>query len=173
MKRRDALKHTALLGGSAAFSTTLFSLLQSCQSQPRLDWQPTFLSVDHAELVSALVDAILPATETPGGLDVKVDMLMDLIFAEVFDENQQKKIKADMDAFNEKCHTEFGNIFAKLDDGQKYSILQAEEATDPKFGKGVWGYPVGPQTSRWASIEPSSLWRSWGIAPPRRLGRMC
>lgn len=146
MKRRDALKHTALLGGTAAFSGSLLTLLQACQSTPRLDWQPKFLSVDHAQLVSALVDTILPKTDTPGGLDVKVDMLIDLLWAETTDDSQKERIMAQMDQFNEVCQSKFGKAFYELDTNQRHSILEEAEANDPKFGKGVWGYPVGPQT---------------------------
>ncbi|MEM7373172.1 MAG: gluconate 2-dehydrogenase subunit 3 family protein [Bacteroidota bacterium] len=145
MKRRDALKHTAVLGGTAAFSGTLLSLLQACQSTPRLEWQPKFLSVDHAQLVSALVDTILPKTDTPGGLDVKVDMLIDLLWAETTDENQKQAILTQMDQFNEICIAKFGKVFHELDAKQRHSILEEAEANDPKFGGSVWGYPVGPQ----------------------------
>ncbi|MEZ4701452.1 MAG: gluconate 2-dehydrogenase subunit 3 family protein, partial [Rhodothermales bacterium] len=100
MQRREALKKTALLGGSAALSTSLLGLLQSCQQQPRLGWQPTFLSEDHARLVSSLVDTLLPATDTPGGLDVKVDMFIDLVMGKMYDAAGQQQAVADMDAFN-------------------------------------------------------------------------
>ena len=62
MKRRDAIKKTALVGGAAVLSSSLATLFQSCKETPRLNWQPKFLSVDHAQLVSALVDTILPTT---------------------------------------------------------------------------------------------------------------
>lgn len=147
MKRRKALKNTALLGGSAVFSGTLLTLLQSCKEQARLTWEPQFLSTDHAQLVSALVDTILPKTDTPGGLDVKVDILIDLIFAKTYGEEEQKRIVSELDQFNEKCKSKFGEVFCQLDAGQKKAILEEEEANSPKFGGSVWGYPVGPQPS--------------------------
>lgn len=145
MNRRDALKNTALMGGYAAFSASLVSLMQSCKEQVRLTWEPQFLSTDEAQLVSALVDTILPTTATPGGLDVKVDLLIDLLFAKSYSGEQQEKIVAEMNAFNEKCVSKFGEVFHKLDADQKTAILKEEEANSPKFGKGVWGGAVGPQ----------------------------
>jgi len=145
MKRRDALKNTALLGGSALLSSTIFSLLQSCKEQSRLDWQPRFLSRDHAQLVSSLVDTILPTTSTPGGLDVKVDIFIDLVFDKMYDEDGQKKVLAELNQFNHKSKAKFGKVFHELNADQKKAILQEEEANSPKFGYSVWGMGVGEQ----------------------------
>ena len=142
MKRREALKHTALLGGTAALSASFLSLLQSCQQQPRIDWQPRFLSESHAQLVTALIDTILPTTDTPGGLDVKVDVFVDLVYDQLLDETGQKNIMSQMDQFNEKCVSRFGKVFHELNAEQKIGLLQEEEANSPKFGRGVWGYTV-------------------------------
>ena len=145
MNRRDVLKQTVIFGGTAAVSSTFLSLLQSCQQQARTDWVPRFLDVDQAKLVSALVDTILPTTDTPGGLDVKVDMYIDLVYDQLLDEEAQQGVRAALDAFNEKCLSGAGKVFAQLSEEEKATILKEEEANAPKFGRGVWGYGVGPQ----------------------------
>ena len=170
MKRRTALKNTALLAGATVLLPSLATLLQSCQQQPRINWQPTFLSTEHAELLSTLVDTILPKTETPGGLDVKVDMFMDLVFSQLYNEEGQKNIVADLTAFDEKCQAKFGNRFSELTAPQRQEILQAEEATNAKFNGGVWGTAVGKQ-------EPVGFYRSmkslalWGYFSSEEIGR--
>lgn len=169
MNRRDALKNTALLGGSAALSSALLGLLQSCQSEPRLDWQPKFLSNDQAQLVASLVDTILPTTDTPGGLDMKVDMFIDLVFAKIYDENGQKQVVAEMDQFNQKCQSKFGDSFPKLSEEDKKNILKEEEANAPKFGRGVWGMSV-------EKTAPPGFYRSlkslavWGYCSSEEIG---
>ncbi|MFK7979306.1 MAG: gluconate 2-dehydrogenase subunit 3 family protein, partial [Saprospiraceae bacterium] len=60
MKRRTALKNTALFAGATVLFPSLATLLQSCQQQPRINWQPTFLHIKHAELLATFVDTILP-----------------------------------------------------------------------------------------------------------------
>ena len=170
MKRREALKRTALLGGSAAVSTSLLSLLQSCQQQPRLNWQPIFLSMEHAQLVSALVDTILPATDTPGGLDVRVDMFIDLVYHKAYDQAGQQQIMEDLDRFNATCAAEYDKAFHELDDDQKQAVLQAEENRSPKFNGSVWGTAVGEQ-------EPVGFYRSfkslavWAYCSSEEIGR--
>ncbi len=59
MKRRTALKNTALLAGASVLLPSLATLLQSCQQRPRINWQPTFLSIEHAELLATLVGVCL------------------------------------------------------------------------------------------------------------------
>ncbi|MEL6941541.1 MAG: gluconate 2-dehydrogenase subunit 3 family protein, partial [Bacteroidota bacterium] len=88
MKRREALK----LGGAALVSSSLFPLIQACKNESRLNWQPSFLSEEHAQLISALVDTILPRTDTPGGLDVKVDLFIDKVFSQLYDEAGQQAV---------------------------------------------------------------------------------
>ncbi|MFK7843690.1 MAG: gluconate 2-dehydrogenase subunit 3 family protein [Rhodothermales bacterium] len=170
MNRREALKSTALLGGTAVVSTSLLTLLQSCQQQPRLGWQPQFLSVDHAQLISSLVDTMLPTTDTPGGLDVKVDLFIDLVFAKTMEEEAKKQKVAEMDEFNEMCAARFGKVFHQLDADQKKTILQDEESNSPTFNGGVWGTAVGEQ-------EPVGFYRSlksmaiWAYCSSEEIGK--
>lgn len=170
MKRRDALKNTALLGGASLLTTSLFSLLQSCKSEPRLGWQPKFLSTEHAQLISSLVDTILPKTDTPGGLDVKVDMFMDLVFDRLYDEAGKQSVAAEMDQFNENCKAKFGKTFYELDAAQKTELLKAVDANSPKYNGQVWGTAVGEQ-------KPVGFYRSmkslavWGYCTSEEVGR--
>lgn len=160
MKRREAIKKTVALGGAAALSTSLLSLLQSCQEQPRLGWEPVFLSEDQARLISALVDTVLPKTETPGGLDVKVDIFMDRVFKDLYDEEGQKAVVAQMDEFDEQCISRFGKAFYELSDAEKETILKEEEAKAPKYNGKVWGTAVGEQqdVGFYRSMKSLMLW---------------
>ena len=170
MKRREALKSTVLLGGSAVFSTSLLTLLQSCQQQSRLDWQPRFLSMDHAQLISSLVDTLLPATETPGALDVKVDLFIDLVFDKMYNEAEQQKTVEEMDQFNETCVSRFGKVFHQLDAGQKKAIVQEEEAKAPTINGSVWGTAVGEQKSVgfYRSLKSLAI---WGYCTSEEIGK--
>lgn len=160
MKRRTVIKNTALVAGTAVLFPSLATLLQSCQQQPRLDWKPTFLSVDHAQLLSTLVDTILPKTETPGGLDVKVDMFMDLVFSKLYNEEGQKSIVGDLNAFDDKCQKKYGHRFSDLTDAQRQELLQAEEKSNAKYNGGVWGTAVGKQApvGFYRSMKSLALW---------------
>lgn len=160
MNRRELLKNTAILGGASVLSSSLFSILQSCQSEPRLGWQPVFLNDEQAQLISALVDTILPKTGTPGGLDMKVDLFMDAVFANLYDEIAQKALLSDMGVFNQECHSKYGKSFHELDAAQKGAFLKEAEANSPKFNRGVWGTAVGEQkpVGFYRSMKSLAIW---------------
>ena len=148
------------MAGSAALAPSLFSLLQSCQQQPRLGWEPIFLSIDQAELISTLVDTLLPRTETPGALDMKVDMFIDVVFAKLFDTKGQDKVIAEMDRFDELCTEIFGSKFTELNTTDREEYLKQKESQSGKFNGKVWGTAVGDQkpVGFYRTIKSLALW---------------
>jgi hypothetical protein len=170
MDRRTALKKTAAWAGTAAIAPSLFSILQSCQNEPRLNWQPAILSSDQARLISSLVDTILPKTETPGGLDMKVDLFIDKVVHALYDEESQKAVLAEMDAFNADCKATLGDNFSALSNEEKAQFLREKEKGSAKFNGAVWGTAVGKQ-------EPVGFYRSiksmmlWGYFTSQEIGK--
>lgn len=160
MNRRDALRRTALLAGSAAGVPTLLSLLQSCSEQDRLSWQPQFLNEEQARFISSFVDTILPRTETPGALDVKSDVFIDLVYAKTYDEKAQQNVLAEIEKFNADCKDTFGKVFAELSPEDKNACLKKHEANSPKFAGKVWGTTVGEQkpVGFYRSLKSMALW---------------
>lgn len=170
MDRRTALKKTAAWAGSAAIAPSLLSLLHSCQSEPRLNWQPAILSTEQAQLVSSLVDTIIPKTDTPGGLDMKVDMFIDKVIHSLYNEEGQKRMLSDLDTFNSDCEARFGDTFSKLDEEDKAEFLREKEKESGKFNGAVWGTAVGKQ-------EPVGFYRNfksmvlWGYFTSEEIGK--
>jgi hypothetical protein len=170
MNRRNALRKTALMAGTAMAAPSLFSLLQSCKQQNRLDWKPLFLSEEQARFVSAFVDTILPRTDTPGALDVKTDIFLDLIFAKTYDAKGQEYVASEIDKFNADIKAGFGKVFADLGTDDKKAVLRKAEAETAKFNPKVWGTAVGKQ-------EPVGFYRSlksmalWGYFSSEEIGK--
>lgn len=153
MNRRDALRKSAIFAGSAVAAPTLLSLLQSCSKQDRLTWTPQFLNVDQARFISSFVDTILPKTTTPGALDVKTDIYIDLVYAKAYDKQGQENVVAEIEKFNVDCKSKYGDVFADLSLEDKTACLKEHEASSPKFNGRVWGTAVGKQ-------EPVGFYRS-------------
>lgn len=160
MNRRDALRKTALFAGSAVAAPTMLSLLQSCAKQDRLTWVPQFLQENQARFISAFVDFLLPKTETPGGLDVKADVFIDLVYAKTYDEVGQKNVVAEINKFNEDCKATYGKVFAELGSEDKSACFKGHEAKSPKFVPKVWGTGVGTQepVGFYRSLKSTVLW---------------
>ncbi|GJM30440.1 MAG: hypothetical protein DHS20C17_30750 [Cyclobacteriaceae bacterium] len=170
MERRKALKQTAIAAGSVALTPALFSLLQSCQQQTRLEWEPQFLNHQQASFISSMVDTILPKTDTPGGLEVKVDIFIDKVFAEIYDQEQQTAVVREIEQFDQKCREQFGDSFAKLNDKERTEVLKNAESTAGKFNGKVWGTAVGTQ-------QPVGFYRNlksmilWGYFTSAEIGK--
>jgi hypothetical protein len=160
MDRRAALKKSVLTFGAAAGVPTLLSLLQACSKTDRLTWKPQFLNEDQALFISSFVDFLLPKTETPGGLDVKSDIFIDLMYAKTYDKEGQENVVAEIEKFNADCKSSYGKVFAELSDEDKAACFRTHEAKSPKFPKNVWGTAVGPNepVGFYRSLKSTLLW---------------
>lgn len=160
MDRRNALKNSGLLAGTAIAMPGLLSLLQSCKSESRLGWQPSFFTEDEATTISMLVDMILPRTDTPGALDVNVDVFIDKVVAQSYTKKDQQKMRDDIAAFNEGCKTNFGKVFHELTEDKRIAVLQAAEKSNAKFNPGIWGKSIGEQESIgfYRSLKATAIW---------------
>lgn len=170
MNRRKAIRDSGLLAGAAIATPSLIVLLNACQSAPRLDWTPQFFTTAEANCISALVDTILPKTETPGALDVNVDVFLDRIFAQTYDEEGQKQVRTDIAKFDENCRELYGAVFADLSPENKTRVLTDAERNSGKFNQGIWGKTIGTQ-------EPIGFYRSiksmaiWAYCTSEKIGK--
>ena len=145
MNRRNALKNTGLLTGGTVLAPSLLALLQSCQAEPRLDWQPEFLTEDEAVFLAEFADTLLPTTDTPGALDVKVDMFLDKVFAQAYSSDAQDQIRREIADFNAGVQEKYGAPFADLKPEDRAAVFQAAEAESGKYAGQVWGTRVGEE----------------------------
>ena len=160
MDRRNALRKTGLFAGATILMPTMLSLFESCKTENRLEWSPIFFSEDEAKTISSLVDTILPRTDTPGALDVKVDIFIDKVIAETYDQDGQEQMSFEISTFNEKCIDKFGRKFYNLKTDEKIEILKKEEKTSGKFSRGIWGTAIGPQeeTGFYRAMKSTAIW---------------
>ena len=87
MKRRDLLKKGVYGLVGVTLSSTLISTLQSCSSIEK--YSPLYFSKTEFSLLSNIVDFLIPKTETPGGLEMKVPQFIDIIISETYN-NESK-----------------------------------------------------------------------------------
>lgn len=160
MDRRKALKKAGLLAGATIAMPSMLSLLQSCKNETRLDWQPEFFTEEEAKTVAALIDTILPTTDTPGGLDVKSDMFIDKVIGQTYDADGQQNMRDAIAAFNATSKEKYGSVFHQLSDADKTAMLKEEEANAPKFNPGIWGTTVGEQkpVGFYRSMKSMAIW---------------
>ncbi len=160
MDRRKALRKSGMMVGGSMMIPSFLFLLSGCKKEPRLGWEPLFLNEDEARFISTLVDTILPRTDTPGALDVKVDIFLDRVFAKTYDEAAQQRIRSDIQNFNADCKSQVGDEFANLTEADRIKVLKSAEAAGGKFNGRVWGTAAGKQepVGFYRSIKSMALW---------------
>ena len=87
MNRRDLLKKGIYGLAGVTLSSTLISTLQSCTSIEK--YSPHYFSKTEFSLLSNIVDFLIPKTETPGALEMKVPQFIDIIISETYN-NESK-----------------------------------------------------------------------------------
>ena len=87
MNRRDLLKKGVYGLAGVSLSSTLISTLQSCTSIEK--YSPHYFSKTEFSLLSNIVDFLIPRTETPGALEMKVPQFIDIIISETYN-NESK-----------------------------------------------------------------------------------
>ena len=167
--RRDFLKGAVVGGAAAATTTTALDLATSAQAQ-----QPaaaaaspgySFLSLEEAAFVEALVDHMVPADElSPKGTDIGINVYVDRALAGAWGKGDRlymqgpwkagapsqgyqlpltpaQLYRAGVAATNAYCRSTYGASFDRLDEKQRQEVLVALSSDKISFGSGP---PVRP-----------------------------
>ena len=92
MNRREYIKNITLLLGYSVSTTSMMQLISSCKNQSHIDWKPVFFNADQASLISDIAETILPETKTPGAKSLGVPQLIDLLYAELLNEEDKNQL---------------------------------------------------------------------------------
>lgn len=110
MNRREVLRYTAWITGSAISASLASVILSGCSEQtPKQNSAKNvdaaaapsllhFFTPEQFTLVALLADTILPRTDSPSATDVKVHITLDSMLGEVFDSRYQTTFKTQWSA---------------------------------------------------------------------------
>ena len=107
MNRRDTIKGLALSFGYVVAAPTVLSALESCTTTNET-WPAVYFSKEEQHVVTHLVDIILPATETPGGLDVNLPQFIDMMSQDMFLPEEKDMFKEGSEIFSVRFKEKFG-----------------------------------------------------------------
>jgi len=108
MNRRDTIKGLALSFGYVVAAPTVLSALESCTTTNET-WPAVYFSKEEQHFVTHLVDIILPATDTPGGLDVNLPQFIDMMSQDIFPPEEKNMFKEGSEIFSIRFKEKFGN----------------------------------------------------------------
>lgn len=127
MNRRDAIKQTGLILGTAVSASVISGVLQGCRPTYTLDWEPAFLSAEEANLVGEIAETILPETETAGAKTLHLDEFIDLMLHEAFTSEEQQAFTEGLAALTQKCVEATGKSLLDNTPEERLQFLTTEE----------------------------------------------
>ena len=108
MDRRTAIRNISVGLSGVASTPVLLSLLASSTANAAT-WKAEFISPEEQHMVTRLVDVIVPASATPGALDVNVPQFIDKLYGNLFSETDQQQFSAGATALAGK----FAQVFKR------------------------------------------------------------
>ena len=130
MDRRTVLRYTALLTGASVGIPLASTLLTSCM-QEVADKESgddlQFFSAEGFQRLQALIDTILPKSDSPSATDVGVDRIIDTMVGVVYTKEQKESYQKGFDALS---------AFLK-DQSDVESAIQLIEKGDPLVNQTV------------------------------------
>ena len=87
MDRRKALRNIGTGIGAIAVTPAIVSLFQRCQTS--VTYNPLFIPKDDFKIVSNLMEMIIPKTDIPGAIELKLPEFVDAYIDAVWDEKRK------------------------------------------------------------------------------------
>ncbi len=133
MQRRELFR---ILGAGAmlpALSSDVLAMLQS--SRPGLGYKLQTLTPRQNDTVVAMIDQIIPATDTPGAKDARVNEFIDVILSEWATDSERSSFLAGVEDVDRRSNELYGKNFAESSAEQQMTLLRAMDdaaMTKPK-----------------------------------------
>ena len=96
MDRRKALKTIGIGAGTITVTPTVVGIFQSCQKN-RGRYIPTHFSDDEFSIISKLMELIIPKTDIPGAIELKLPHFLDGYVDVIFSKSAKQQISFGLD----------------------------------------------------------------------------
>ena len=106
MDRRKALRNIGKGIGTVIITPTIVSIFQRCQLSKTFN--PTFFKSEDFNLISRLMEIIIPKTDIPGAIELKLPEFVDNYIDAVWDKKSKENINKSLKLFKDVAKTKFG-----------------------------------------------------------------
>ena len=128
-------RRAALLGLSAVTAHALFprALAEATEISDKLaatgePWIPSFLPKERALMLEALVDTVLPETDTPGARQAGVHVFVDLALRDCYSEAEQRLFTSGLEALAGECQSRHARPFEACTPEERHALLAPLDA---------------------------------------------
>ena len=97
MDRRKALRNIGTGISAIAVTPTVISMFQSCQTAAT--YSPVFIPMEDFNIISNLMELIIPTTDTPGAIELKLPEFLDAYVDAVWSQEDQARFAEGWTAF--------------------------------------------------------------------------
>ena len=125
LTRRQALRRVGALLGGVVSAPTVAGVLSGCRRQSGPDWSPTVLSPAQNEMVDAMAEIIIPATDTPGARAANVNRFIDAIVGESWLEEDRKRFMSGLEEAQARAKKQYGAPFGELSEEDQTAFVAA------------------------------------------------
>jgi len=119
MNRREWLKCFSALAMGAVAAPSLLATFDAHAAAQLPGYAPKFFSTPQNQLVSSVVDIIIPRSDTPGAVDAGVPAFIDQMFTSVYTREEQQRYLASLAAFDRAG----GKPYLQLDEKQRKALV--------------------------------------------------
>src|SRR5437879_5135633 len=127
MQRREALRLLMAGGVLPALPRNLFAFLQG--AHPASGYAMRTLNPHQNDTVVAMIDQIIPATDTPGAKAARVNEFIDVILTDWADDEERKNFLDGLAGVDKQSDELFGKNFVDSSPAQQVTLLRAMHAS--------------------------------------------
>lgn len=127
MKRREAIKNTALLMGGLLSTSTFSIIMEGCSSpaQKIHIGKAKEFTEGEKDMITAMANQIIPDTDTPGAVKAGVPEFIIGMIQDTFPEEDQNNFHTGLKTFDSWCNDQNGNDFTQLSNDQQEEAVRA------------------------------------------------
>ncbi|AIF48248.1 gluconate 2-dehydrogenase subunit 3 family protein [Dyella japonica] len=132
MNRREWLKCVSTLAMGAVAAPSLLAISDAYAAAQAPGFAPQFFSKAQIDVVSAVVDIIIPRGGTPGAIDAGVPAFIDQMFTSVYTKAEQARYLSALASFERAG----ARPFLQLDEAQRKALVTKLHGAALSTGKG-------------------------------------
>ncbi|CAN5418676.1 gluconate 2-dehydrogenase subunit 3 family protein [soil metagenome] len=123
LSRREAIYRVSLIMGGT-ISAPALSILSGCQTQVKESITEGGLFTSTQEnIIAEISQLIIPTTDTPGAKEAEVPEFVQVMIADCYPEEDQKRFVSGLDQIDQEAKDTYGNSFLELDEAQQIELL--------------------------------------------------
>jgi len=133
--RRQALRRVGVLLGGIVSAPTVAGVLSGCEPTSGSEWTPETLTAEQNEMVDAIAEIIIPATDTPGASAAQVNRFVDAMLTGSYPPEERDRFLKGLSSTDARCRDEYGASLLEMSGEQQQDLVGELDAET--FGPGA------------------------------------